>query len=261
MDAPARKPPNAQKQRRTNPNGQGRADSRPEPATPHTRPDPNSPPDIQRLTEICSKIVKEKAHLFAAVKGSMGNDDLLQIALIRAIQVHPDYDPTRGNYGPFISIRVKNTLLDTCKSKHAAHRRDQKVSENKSELSVTSGFEEFDSPEVDAIPIPDLAAQVLEVATRTMPRFARGSWRRYTSPQLVTIAVARRVMNQSYRGIVMVLEESDTLRDSLKLSVLPSYAQIKRFEEKVGEKVLSAMLRLAVNEIQERKTRYEEGLQ
>jgi hypothetical protein len=127
MDAPARKPPNTQKQRRTHPNGQGRVDSRPEPAMPHTRPDPTKPPDIQRLTEICSKIVKEKAHLFAAVKGSMGNDDLLQIALIRAIQVHPDYDPTRGNYGPFISIRVKNTLLDFRKSVMATAERETKL--------------------------------------------------------------------------------------------------------------------------------------
>lgn len=66
---------------------------------------------------------------------------------------------------------------------------------------------------------------------------------RFTQPQLMTCLVLRAYLKTTYRGVIEILETSETLREKLGLRQLPHYSTLKYFADRSGTlEIVDAML-------------------
>jgi hypothetical protein len=65
----------------------------------------------------------------------------------------------------------------------------------------------------------------------------------FTQPQLMTCLVLRAYLKTTYRGVIEILETSETLRETLNLKRLPHYSTLKYFADRSGTlEIVDAML-------------------
>ena len=65
----------------------------------------------------------------------------------------------------------------------------------------------------------------------------------FTQPQLMTCLILRAYLKTTYRGVIEILETSESLRETLGLKRLPHYSTLKYFADRSGTlEIIDAML-------------------
>lgn len=205
----------------------------------------NTEPNYGVLVGVCRAMVDRQQALFGRIP-SISPDDLLQEALITAHRVHRTYRPDKGAYTPFIARGVRCRFLDLWKVNTRAQIR---------EVATARPGVSYDPPLLETSPgnlIP-LLAQAYLVARRTLPAHnPHPCPRRYTYPQLAAALCLKTLTRTSYRGVVLILQASPSLRDTLNLRDVPRYRRLGRCHDLIGgAKTVNAILAQAQREIED----------
>jgi DNA-directed RNA polymerase specialized sigma24 family protein len=208
-------------------------------------------PDYNELVGICRAIIKKKRYMFDA-HPDISNDDLLQEGLIAAGKAHRMFDPTNGGtYKTWIGRFVHFRFIDLARVRGRERTKGKAYIATKSELSVQSEVVPPEETQIELASVPAVAAQSLLVARRTMPKYRRGSHRRFSQPQLMAILVIRSALRTSYRGVVITLANSPILQASINLTEAPDFRTVFYFGQKIGKpKVVAAVLAQARAELE-----------
>jgi hypothetical protein len=71
----------------------------------------------------------------------------------------------------------------------------------------------------------------------------RKSKKTYTQPQLMACLILKTYLKQTYRGVVDILQNSDTLREALGLKTVPRFTTLQEFQKRmVTPEILDAIL-------------------
>jgi hypothetical protein len=82
-----------------------------------------------------------------------------------------------------------------------------------------------------------LARTAVKVASSALSRYSNKFSRRdFTQPQLFAVAVLRQFFKTDYRGIVALLADMPEMVAFLKLSKLPHWTTVQKFEQRLQKK-------------------------
>lgn len=174
--------------------------------------------DVERARAIVVRCCNRKRRLFDEFP-HMGLEDLIQIGMIRAMQVHAAFDPARARYVTWIYRAVSYAIIDAWR----ACRRRAGTEDQRHEAAMIDWWEE---------PEDDTPVNLLEWLRETFlrakranpePREPRRGRKWFSIPQAVTIGLLMQRLRLSSRGARELLIERPDLAQVLRLRHVPTH--------------------------------------
>lgn len=183
--------------------------------------------DQDRVLAVIKKMVGRKIQLFAHFH-DLAFDDLVQEGLAAAARAWPGFNPAKGSWSTYVYTAASRRLLQMCRDRTRAARRDAAVAIAPDGAAPLSSPEDGDEGE-DPLPLAVWLRNVYVAAKGRYGAAQHRAGRKFFSPaQATTAVVLMAKLELTPASAVVFLNAREDLRGVLHFRHVPSESWFRR---------------------------------